>query len=55
MTLAVDSRNTPALKLYHRHHFKDVCSRVALLRDLREVDAAPSDTLRATAPSDRGL
>jgi len=39
MTLAVDSRNAPALKLYHRHHFKDVCSRVALMRDLREVGA----------------
>jgi len=37
MTLAVDSRNTPALKLYHRHNFRNVCSRVALLRDLREV------------------
>ena len=37
ITLAVDSRNTPALKLYHRHGFRDVCSRVALIRDLREA------------------
>ena len=41
MTLAVDARNTPALKLYHRHHFRDVCSRIALMRDLLELDLAP--------------
>jgi ribosomal protein S18 acetylase RimI-like enzyme len=37
LTLAVDSRNKPALKLYHRSGLSRVCSRVALLRDLRGV------------------
>lgn len=35
-TLAVDSTNTPALVLYKRHRFKTICSRLALLRDLRK-------------------
>lgn len=38
ITLAVDSRNVPALKLYRRHGLKQVCSRVALMRDLGELD-----------------
>jgi len=37
LTLAVDSRNTPALKLYHRHGMTENCSRIALLRDLRDL------------------
>ena len=35
LTLAVDSDNKPALRLYHRHGLSKVCSRVALIRDLR--------------------
>ena len=35
LTLAVDSKNQPALDLYHRHGLSRICSRVALLRDLR--------------------
>lgn len=33
--LAVDSRNTPALKLYYRHGMQRVSSKIAMLRDLR--------------------
>jgi ribosomal protein S18 acetylase RimI-like enzyme len=35
MSLAVDSNNTPALRLYRRHGMTRLCSRLALLRDLR--------------------
>ena len=35
LSLAVDSRNAPALGLYHRHGMTRVCSRMALMRDLR--------------------
>ena len=35
LTLAVDSKNTPALKLYQRHGLARVGSRRALIRDLR--------------------
>ena len=35
LSLAVDSRNAPAMKLYHRHGMKHVGSRLALVRDLR--------------------
>jgi ribosomal protein S18 acetylase RimI-like enzyme len=37
LSLAVDSRNAPALKLYFRHGLRRVGSRLALLRDLRAV------------------
>jgi len=37
LSLAVDSRNTPALKLYYRSGMSKVCTRIALLRDLRSV------------------
>jgi ribosomal protein S18 acetylase RimI-like enzyme len=40
LSLAVDSRNEPALKLYFRHGLRRVGSRLALLRDLRS--AAPA-------------
>jgi ribosomal protein S18 acetylase RimI-like enzyme len=36
LSLAVDSNNTPALRLYRRHGMTQLCSRLALLRDLRE-------------------
>jgi GNAT superfamily N-acetyltransferase len=36
LTLAVDSKNKPALRLYHRHGFAKVCTRLALIRDLRD-------------------
>jgi ribosomal protein S18 acetylase RimI-like enzyme len=35
LSLAVDSRNLPALKLYYCHGMQRVCSKLALLRDLR--------------------
>jgi ribosomal protein S18 acetylase RimI-like enzyme len=35
MTLAVDACNTPALRLYHRHGLRRICSRLALMKDLR--------------------
>ena len=35
LSLAVDSKNEPALKLYRRHGMSKLCSRLALLRDLR--------------------
>jgi ribosomal protein S18 acetylase RimI-like enzyme len=37
LTLAVDSRNTPAMKLYFRHGLKRVGSRSAMIRDLRAL------------------
>jgi mycothiol synthase len=37
LSLAVDSLNEPALKLYHRHGLKRIGSRLALLRDLRVI------------------
>jgi mycothiol synthase len=37
LSLAVDSNNAPALRLYERHGMTRLCSRVALLRDLRGV------------------
>jgi ribosomal protein S18 acetylase RimI-like enzyme len=36
LTLAVDSRNEPALKLYHRHGLRRIASRMAMIRDLRQ-------------------
>ena len=35
LSLAVDSNNAPALRLYQRHGMTRLCSRLALLRDLR--------------------
>jgi ribosomal protein S18 acetylase RimI-like enzyme len=35
LSLAVDSMNAPALRLYQRHGMTRLCSRIALLRDLR--------------------
>jgi len=40
LTLAVDARNTPALRLYYRHGMKKVCTKVAMVRVL----CAPSIT-----------
>jgi ribosomal protein S18 acetylase RimI-like enzyme len=39
LTLAVDSRNAPALKLYFRHGMQRVATRIAMLRDLRGLIA----------------
>jgi ribosomal protein S18 acetylase RimI-like enzyme len=36
LSLAVDARNVPALKLYYRHGMNRVAAKVALLRDLRD-------------------
>jgi mycothiol synthase len=35
ITLAVDAANAPALRLYFRHGFRKVASKLALMRDLR--------------------
>ena len=45
LTLAVDSRNTPAIKLYQRHGLSRLGSRRALIRDLRESDTGGSPVL----------
>ena len=37
LSLAVDSKNTPALRLYYRHGMKRVSSRIAMVRDIREA------------------
>lgn len=39
LSLAVDARNAPALKLYYRNGMSRVCTRVALLRDLRDRES----------------
>jgi L-amino acid N-acyltransferase YncA len=49
LTLAVDSQNAPALKLYHRHGLKQICSRIAMLRDLREPTASSPAPEAATS------
>jgi ribosomal protein S18 acetylase RimI-like enzyme len=36
LTLAVDSRNAPALALYFRHGFQKIGEKVALIRDMRK-------------------
>ena len=41
LSLAVDARNAPALRLYYRHGMRRVGSRLALVRDLRAPRAAP--------------
>lgn len=40
LTLAVDSHNTPALRLYYRHGMQRIGSKVALMKDLRGVPNA---------------
>ena len=35
--LAVDAANAPALRLYHRHGFRDLYRKLALMRDLRQA------------------
>jgi len=35
LSLAVDSRNTPAIKLYYRHGMQRLSARLAMMRDLR--------------------
>jgi ribosomal protein S18 acetylase RimI-like enzyme len=39
LSLAVDSRNIPALRLYYRHGMQRIGSRIAMVRDLRELPA----------------
>jgi ribosomal protein S18 acetylase RimI-like enzyme len=41
LTLAVDSNNAPALRLYYRHGMQRIGSKVALMRDLRPPRPAP--------------
>jgi ribosomal protein S18 acetylase RimI-like enzyme len=35
LSLAVDSRNVPALRLYYRHGLRRIGSRTAMVKDLR--------------------
>ena len=42
LTLAVDSRNVPAMRLYFRHGFKRVGSRTAMILDLRSLRSPQS-------------
>lgn len=56
LSLAVDSQNAPALRLYYRHGFAKIGSRVALIRDLRTApprpaDAPPPPTTSLTTPA----
>jgi ribosomal protein S18 acetylase RimI-like enzyme len=52
LTLAVDSRNVPALKVYYRNGLAKVGSKVATLRDLRPIIAAgPVGTSPSNDPS----
>jgi ribosomal protein S18 acetylase RimI-like enzyme len=46
LTLAVDSRNAPAMKLYFRHGLKRVGSRTAMIRDLRSLRSAANGAVR---------
>ena len=41
LSLAVDSRNVPALKLYYRHGMTRVTSKLAFMRDLRKNFSTP--------------
>ena len=43
LCLAVDSQNTPALKLYYRHGMHRIASKLALLRDLRQMSRESAD------------
>jgi ribosomal protein S18 acetylase RimI-like enzyme len=52
MTLAVDSHNTPALKLYFGQGMRRICTKTALLRDLRLAmtpSLVPADPSSAVA------
>lgn len=42
VTLAVDSRNSPALHVYFRHGFQKIASKIAFIRDLRAKNAPQS-------------
>jgi ribosomal protein S18 acetylase RimI-like enzyme len=44
LSLAVDSRNAPALSLYHRYGMQRVCSRMALLRPLQRGAALRAES-----------
>lgn len=46
LTLAVDSTNAPALKLYYRHGLRRVHSKVALMRDLRVVHTSSTSPIK---------
>jgi len=44
LCLAVDSLNTPALKLYYRHGMSRIASKIAMLRDLQRLPAASTNS-----------
>jgi ribosomal protein S18 acetylase RimI-like enzyme len=46
LSLAVDALNTPALKLYYRHGMQRVGSKVAFLRDLRNLSVLTTTDVR---------
>jgi mycothiol synthase len=43
LSLAVDSRNQPALRLYYRHGLRRIGSRIAMIRELRVGWALPTE------------
>lgn len=47
VSLAVDSQNAPALRLYHRHGFGQVGSKLAVMRDLRQPRGAAAHSTPA--------
>jgi ribosomal protein S18 acetylase RimI-like enzyme len=55
ITLAVDAQNVPALRLYYGHGLHRLCSKLALMRDLRIEPSAPTsphaDAERSAAPA----
>jgi len=44
LTLAVDARNGPALKLYYRHGLHRVAAKTAMIRDLRKTNPLSEET-----------
>jgi len=51
LSLAVDARNVPALKLYYRQGMTRVTSKLAFMRDLRKNFSATVDPRHAAQPA----
>jgi ribosomal protein S18 acetylase RimI-like enzyme len=49
ITLAVDSQNAPALRLYYRHGLAHVGSKTAMLRDLRDAGSRSDNSTTANS------
>jgi hypothetical protein len=50
LCLAVDSLNTPALKLYYRHGMSRIASKIAMLRDLGRLSSSGANCGGQGAP-----